>query len=125
MNRAAHRARTPPAHPTRVSAALVAVAAGGVEYLTTHLRDLRHGRKNTLTVADGYSGASFPWLAANVTYKAGVKVPAPANSRHHGKWFRASTGRTVLPPTWVKKVDGIKVGFIGMTLENTPGAPPP
>ena len=26
----------------------------------------------------------------------------------------------MLPPTWVKKVDGIKVGFIGMTLENTP-----
>ncbi len=159
-----------------------AVPAGGVEYLTTHLRDLRQGKKNTLTVAagdliggspflsglfkdepsvetlnnlgldvssvgnhefdegvtellrmqyggchptagcfdpDGYSGAKFPWLAANVTYKAGVKAPSPA-TRHYGKWFRASTGRTVLPPTWVKKVDGIKVGFIGMTLENTP-----
>lgn len=47
-----------------------------------------------------YDGAGFPWLAANVFY---------------GK-----SKRTVLPPTWVKKVDGVKVGFIGMTLEDTP-----
>lgn len=159
------------------------VLAGGVEYLTTHLRDLRQGKTNTLTVAagdliggspflsglfkdepsvetldnlgldvssvgnhefdegvtellrmqygdchptegcfdaDGYSGASFPWLAANVSYKDGVSAPAPANAPGYGSWFGASTGRTVLPPTWVKQVDGIKVGFIGMTLENTP-----
>ncbi|MEZ5407314.1 MAG: bifunctional metallophosphatase/5'-nucleotidase [Acidimicrobiales bacterium] len=47
-----------------------------------------------------YDGADFPWLAANVFY--------------------GSSKRTVLPPTWVKKVDGVKVGFIGMTLEDTP-----
>jgi 2',3'-cyclic-nucleotide 2'-phosphodiesterase (5'-nucleotidase family) len=47
-----------------------------------------------------YDGASFPWLAANVVH--------------------ADTGRTVLPPTWVKRVGGVKVGFIGMTLEDTP-----
>lgn len=47
-----------------------------------------------------YDGADFPWLAANVFY---------------GK-----SKRTVLPPTWVKKVNGVKVGFIGMTLEDTP-----
>ena len=47
-----------------------------------------------------YDGASFPWLAANVTFEA--------------------TGETVLPPTWTKVVDGVKVGFIGMTLEGTP-----
>ncbi len=47
-----------------------------------------------------YDGADFPWLAANVFY--------------------GSSKRTVLPPTWVKKVNGVKVGFIGMTLEDTP-----
>ena len=47
-----------------------------------------------------YDGANFPWLAANVFYEG--------------------TRKTVLPPTWVKKVDGVKVGFIGMTLEDTP-----
>jgi len=155
--------------------------AGGVEYLTTHLRQLRQGHKNTLTVAagdliggspflsglfkdepsveslanlgldvssvgnhefdegvtellrmqyggcsptdgcfdgDGYSGASFPWLAANVAYKNGVTAPKPVPD--YGSWFKASTGRTVLPPTWVKSVQGTKVGFIGMTLEGTP-----
>ena len=70
--------------------------------------------------ADGYSGADFPWLAANVTYKTGVKAPRPKRARHYGDWFGSRTGRTVLPPTWVKQVDGVKVGFIGMTLEGTP-----
>jgi 2',3'-cyclic-nucleotide 2'-phosphodiesterase (5'-nucleotidase family) len=50
--------------------------------------------------SDPYDGANFPWLAANVV--------------------KTSTGKTVLPPTWVKNVSGIKVGFIGMTLEGTP-----
>jgi 2',3'-cyclic-nucleotide 2'-phosphodiesterase (5'-nucleotidase family) len=49
---------------------------------------------------DGYPGADFPWLAANVV--------------------RASTGRTVLPGTTVRTVGGIKVGYIGITLEATP-----
>lgn len=47
-----------------------------------------------------YDGADFPWLAANVTFD--------------------DTGKTVLPPTWTKVVEGVKVGFIGMTLEGTP-----
>ncbi len=47
-----------------------------------------------------YDGASFPWLAANVHYDGSEK--------------------TVLPGTWTKTVDGVKVGFIGMTLEGTP-----
>jgi 2',3'-cyclic-nucleotide 2'-phosphodiesterase (5'-nucleotidase family) len=67
---------------------------------------------------DGFSGARFPWLAANVTYKPGVRAPRPVKS--YGWWFERRTGRTVLPPTWVTKVEGIKVGFIGMTLEGTP-----
>ena len=155
-----------------------------MEYLTTHLDQLRRGHRNSLTVAagdliggspflsglfkdepsvesldnlgldvssvgnhefdegvtellrmqyggchpvegcfdaDGYSGADFPWLAANVTYRDGVRPVPPAGSKKYGSWWRrSSTGRTVLPPTAVRRVDGVKVGFIGMTLEGTP-----
>jgi 2',3'-cyclic-nucleotide 2'-phosphodiesterase (5'-nucleotidase family) len=49
---------------------------------------------------DGYPGADFQWLAANVV--------------------RTSTGKTVLPGTAVRTVRGVKVGYIGMTLEATP-----
>jgi 5'-nucleotidase len=45
-----------------------------------------------------YAGADFQWLAANVVDEA---------------------GRTPLPPYTIKKVRGIKVAFIGMTLEGT------
>ena len=47
-----------------------------------------------------YDGANFPWLAANV--------------------FDVKKNKTVLPATWITKVDKVKVGFIGMTLEDTP-----
>lgn len=67
-----------------------------------------------------YRGARFQYLAANVAYANGVKVKAPAGSRDYGDWFRSRTGRTILPPTWVKEVGDVKVGFIGMTLEATP-----
>ncbi|WP_377641953.1 bifunctional metallophosphatase/5'-nucleotidase [Oryzobacter terrae] len=46
-----------------------------------------------------YAGADFPWLAANVEKKDG--------------------SGTLLPGTYVKNVAGVKVGFIGMTLEGT------
>ena len=47
-----------------------------------------------------YKGADFHWLAANVIKK--------------------STGRPLLPAVSVKRVGGVKIGFIGMTLEATP-----
>ena len=89
-------------------------------------RDAERTRAELLAVAtevfaaDGYSGAKYQYLAANVAYKNGVKVTKPAHSKHYGDWFKQSTGRTVLPPTTIKNVQGIKVGFIGMTLEGTP-----
>jgi 5'-nucleotidase len=158
------------------------VTAGGVEYLTTHLRQLRAGHANTMTVAagdliggspflsglfkdepsietlnaleldvagvgnhefdegvpellrmqyggchpvegcfdgDGYSGATFPYLAANAVYDRGAKPAPPTTAKRYGSWFGERTGRTVLPPTFVKSVQGVKVGFIGMTLEGT------
>lgn len=48
----------------------------------------------------GFAGARFPLLAANVTDKKS-KLP-------------------VLAPFSIKLVDGVPVGFVGMTLKNTP-----
>ncbi|HEX5040073.1 MAG TPA: bifunctional metallophosphatase/5'-nucleotidase [Candidatus Limnocylindria bacterium] len=49
---------------------------------------------------DPYTGADFQWLAANVV--------------------NDETGDTPLPAYSIKTVNGVKVGFIGMTLEGTP-----
>jgi 5'-nucleotidase len=49
---------------------------------------------------DPYAGADFQWLAANVVSE--------------------TTGETPLPPYWIKRFNGINIGFIGMTLEATP-----
>ena len=56
--------------------------------------------QNSCPGSQGFGGAQFQYLAANVIKK--------------------STGRSILPRTWVTKVGGVKVGFIGMTLQGTP-----
>ncbi|MFI7875079.1 bifunctional metallophosphatase/5'-nucleotidase [Streptomyces salinarius] len=48
----------------------------------------------------GFEGADFPYLAANV--------------------LDERTGKPILKPYWVWKQRGVKVGFIGVTLEGTP-----
>lgn len=47
-----------------------------------------------------YAGADFKWLAANVVSEVDGET-------------------TPLPAYWVEKIEGVKVGFIGMTLEGT------
>jgi extracellular elastinolytic metalloproteinase len=47
-----------------------------------------------------YDGAGFAYITANVVNK--------------------SDGSPFLPPTWTKTVDGIPIGFIGITPQNTP-----
>jgi 5'-nucleotidase len=60
------------------------------------------GLNNQNSCAAGkFKGAKFRILAANVKY--------------------SGTNRTILPSYWVKKMHGAKVGFIGMTLKETPG----
>ncbi len=49
---------------------------------------------------DGFTGADFDILAANVIVEA--------------------TGETLLPPYTIRRYDGIPVGFIGMPLKETP-----
>lgn len=51
-----------------------------------------------------FRGADFDWLAANVKYKEGTR----------------RAGQTVLPPYEIKRYQGVKVAYIGMTLEGTP-----
>jgi 5'-nucleotidase len=50
---------------------------------------------------DGFAGADFTYLAANAIDK--------------------TTGKSVLPAVTVKMVQGVPVGFVGMTLQNTAG----
>ncbi|MFB7598103.1 bifunctional metallophosphatase/5'-nucleotidase [Streptomyces sp. NPDC056160] len=47
-----------------------------------------------------FKGADYPYLAANVTDE--------------------KTGKPILKPYWVWKHNGVKIGFIGVTLEGTP-----
>ncbi|UXY28434.1 bifunctional metallophosphatase/5'-nucleotidase [Streptomyces sp. HUAS TT20] len=49
---------------------------------------------------EGFSGADFPYLAANV--------------------LDEKTGKPILKPYWVWKKKDVKIGFIGVTLEGTP-----
>ena len=59
------------------------------------------GANNQNSCPDGsFAGAGFDFLAANVKY--------------------AGTDETILPAYTVKKFNGAKIGFIGMTLEATP-----
>ncbi|MDX3117441.1 bifunctional metallophosphatase/5'-nucleotidase [Streptomyces scabiei] len=48
-----------------------------------------------------FKGADFPYLAANV--------------------LNEKTGRPILKPYWVWKKKDVRIGFIGVTLEDTPG----
>ncbi len=55
----------------------------------------------TTTCANGrFRGANFDFLSANVV--------------------RRNSGRTLFPPYEIRKFAGVKIGFIGMTLEGTP-----
>jgi 5'-nucleotidase len=48
----------------------------------------------------GFSGAKFHFLAANVE--------------------RRATGKLIFPPYVIRRIDGIPIGFIGLTLKGTP-----
>ncbi|MFJ8946578.1 bifunctional metallophosphatase/5'-nucleotidase [Streptomyces sp. NPDC102395] len=70
-------------------------------------RELRRLQKGGCHPTDGcytderFQGADFPYLAANVQDE--------------------KTGNPILKPYWVWKEHGVKIGFIGVTLEDTPG----
>ena len=138
------------------------VPAGGSEYLSTHLAELRAGHRNSLTVAAGDLIGGSPFLSGlfhdepsveslnamgldvssvgNHEFDEGVTellrmkrggchpvdgcyfpdAPyAGADFKYLAANVQNKRGRTPLPPYWVKKMQGVKVGFIGMTLEGT------
>ncbi|MDX6362989.1 MAG: 5-nucleotidase, partial [Streptomyces sp.] len=59
-----------------------------------------HPKDGCYDSSEKFEGADFPYLAANVT--------------------KEKTGKPLLKPYWVWKKNGVKVGFIGVTLEGTP-----
>ncbi|WP_369247561.1 bifunctional UDP-sugar hydrolase/5'-nucleotidase [Streptomyces sp. R41] len=59
-----------------------------------------HPKDGCYDDSEEFTGADFPYLAANVTDE--------------------KTGKPILKPYWVWKKNGVKVGFIGVTLEGTP-----
>jgi 5'-nucleotidase len=137
--------------------------AGGGEFLSAKLRELRKGHKNSLTVAAGDLIGGSPFLSGlfhdepsveslnamgvdvssvgNHEFDEGVTEllrmqnggchPVDGcyfpNSPYAGakfKWLAANTvndatGKTPLPPYWITKIESVKIGFIGMTLEDT------
>jgi 5'-nucleotidase len=137
--------------------------AGGGEFLSTKLRQLRAGHKYSLTVAAGDLIGGSPFLSGifhdepsveslnamkldvssvgNHEFDEGVTellrmqtggchpvdgcyFPGSPYAGADFKWLAANTvndttGQTPLPPYWIKKIESVKVGFIGMTLEDT------
>ncbi len=138
------------------------VPAGGSEFLSTHLAELRAGHRNSLTVAAGDLIGGSPFLSGlfhdepsveslnamgldvssvgNHEFDEGVtellrmqrggchpvdgcyfpdEPYAGADFKYLAANVKDKRGRTPLPPYWVKSMQGVKVGFIGMTLEGT------
>ena len=137
--------------------------AGGGEFLSTKLKELRAGHENTLTVAAGDLIGGSPFLSGlfhdepsveslnamgldvssvgNHEFDEGVTellrmqnggchpvdgcyFPDAPYAGANFQWLAANvvnndTGETALPPYWIKKFGGVKVAFIGMTLEDT------
>jgi 5'-nucleotidase len=146
------------------------VNAGGVEYLATHLKQLRKDHPRSLTVAAGDLIGASPFLSAafhdeptiEAMNKLQLDVSAVGNHEFDegykelqrmadggclddgdgvnnqdscpgGKTFDGAhfpylaanvfyqgTNDTILPAYTVKNVQGAKIGFIGMTLRDTP-----
>ena len=137
--------------------------AGGSEYLSAKLSELRQGHENSLTVAAGDLIGGSPAFSGlfhdepSVESLNAMKLDVSSVGNHEFdegvtellrmqkggchpvdgcyfpdepfkgakfKWLAANvvnetTGKTALPPYWIKNVKGVKVGFIGMTLEAT------
>ncbi|MEV0327517.1 bifunctional metallophosphatase/5'-nucleotidase [Micromonospora echinospora] len=90
-----------------------ALSLAGLDYASVGNHEFDEGPAELLRIQNGgchpvdgcadgtpYRGAGFQYLSANA--------------------FKTSTGKPLLPPYAIHKVDGVKIGFIGMTLEGTP-----
>ena len=91
-----------------------ALGAAGLDLASVGNHEFDEGAAELLRIQNGgchpvdgcadpaapYEGAEFQYLSANA--------------------FVTDTGRPLLPPYAIKRVEGVQVGFIGMTLEATP-----
>jgi 5'-nucleotidase len=94
--------------------AIEALSAAGLDLASVGNHEFDEGSDELLRIQNGgchpvdgcsdpdapYAGAGFQYLSANA--------------------FVTETGAPLLPPTAIRRVQGVKVGFIGMTLEGTP-----
>jgi len=62
-----------------------------------------------------FEGAKFQYLSANV-----FLIPTAAEKAAAAKMKKTARAKPLLPAFTIKEVGGVKVGFIGMTLESTP-----
>ncbi|PZF97526.1 bifunctional metallophosphatase/5'-nucleotidase [Micromonospora deserti] len=151
--------------PSGSSGTIAGQAAGGAEYLATHLAELREAsrKKNTITVAAGDLIGASPLLSAafhdeptiEALSLAGLDYASVGNHEfdegadellriqnggchpvdgcadgtpYEGAGFQylsanaftTATGEPLLAPYAIHNVQGVKIGFIGMTLEGTP-----
>ncbi|MBQ1018348.1 bifunctional metallophosphatase/5'-nucleotidase [Micromonospora sp. D93] len=151
--------------PTGSSGTIAGQPAGGVEFLATHLAELRAAakKKNTITVAAGDLIGASPLLSAafhdeptiEALSMAGLDYASVGNHEFDegaaellriqnggchpvdgcvdgtpyrgagfqylsANAFKTATGKPLMAPYAIHKVQGVKVGFIGMTLEGTP-----
>ncbi|SCE84011.1 bifunctional metallophosphatase/5'-nucleotidase [Micromonospora chokoriensis] len=151
--------------PSGSSGTIAGQAAGGVEYLATHLAELRAAakKKNTITVAAGDLIGASPLLSAafhdeptiEALSMAGLDYASVGNHEFDegaaellriqnggchpvdgcadgtpyrgagftylsANAFKTATGKPLMAPYAIHRVQGVKVGFIGMTLEGTP-----
>ncbi|KUL70932.1 MULTISPECIES: bifunctional UDP-sugar hydrolase/5'-nucleotidase [unclassified Streptomyces] len=140
------------------------IDAGGVEYLATHLRQARAGKKYSVTAAGGDMVGASPLISGlfhdeptiealnkleldvtsvgNHEFDEGSKELArlqnggchPTEGCYTDKEFKGAdfpylaanvlnekSGKPILKPYWVWKKKDVKIGFIGVTLEGTPG----
>ncbi|MGN9767555.1 bifunctional metallophosphatase/5'-nucleotidase [Micromonospora sp. SD12] len=90
-----------------------ALSLAGLDYASVGNHEFDEGAAELLRIQNGgchpvdgcadgtpYEGAGFQYLSANA--------------------FKTATGQPLLAPYAIHKVQGVKVGFIGMTLEGTP-----
>jgi 5'-nucleotidase len=137
---------------------------GGVEYLATHLRKAREGKKYSITAAGGDMVGASPLISGlfhdeptiealnkldldvtsvgNHEFDEGARELArlqnggchPVDGCYTDEEFEGAdfpylaanvldekTGRPILEPYTVWRKNGVKIGFIGVTLEDTPG----
>ncbi|MBQ0988828.1 bifunctional metallophosphatase/5'-nucleotidase [Micromonospora sp. H61] len=151
--------------PSGSSGTIAGQTAGGVEFLATHLAELRAAakKKNTITVAAGDLIGASPLLSAafhdeptiEALSMAGLDYASVGNHEFDegaaellriqnggchpvdgcidgtpyrgagfqylsANAFKTATGKPLMAPYAIHKVEGVKVGFIGMTLEGTP-----